>query len=136
MPPLQRRCEDSDLYSFELVLAAADKAITMSTPHDANLWHRRMGHLNSQSLQTLNSTADNGMEYNGAFPPCDICSAEKSKQRNHPKRADNGVHAPITLLFTDIIGLISPSTTGGHNYVSKFADEFTNWDLFPVCGSV
>ena len=71
--PLQQRCEDFGLYSFELTLASADKAMTMSGPHDANLWHRRMGHLNAQSLKILNNTADNGMEYSGTFSPCDIC---------------------------------------------------------------
>ena len=60
--------------------------MTMFAPHDANLWRRRMGHLNAQSLKILNNTADNGMEYSGTFSPCDICSVEKSKQRNHPKR--------------------------------------------------
>lgn len=86
-----------------------------------------MGHLNSQSLQILNSTADNGMEYCGTFSPCDICSVEKSKQRNHPKRADHGVEAPLTLVFTDLMDPISPPTIGGHKDVSKFSDEFTKW---------
>ncbi|CAM9387774.1 unnamed protein product [Laminaria digitata] len=99
--------------------------MTISASNDANLWHRRMGHMNAQSLKISNSTADIRMEYNGAFSPCDTCSVEKSKIRNHPKRAGYGVDAPLTLVFTDLIGSISPPTIGGQKYVSKFTDEFT-----------
>ena len=67
------------------------------------------------------------MEYRGTFSPYDICSVEKSKQRNHPKHTDHGVHAPSTLVFADLIGLISPPTIGGHKCVRKFTDEFTKW---------
>ena len=60
--PLQQRYEDSGLYSFELALTSADKAISASAANDFNLWRRRMGHLNAQSLRILNSTADNVVE--------------------------------------------------------------------------
>ena len=48
--PLQQRCEDSGLY-FELTLPSADKTMTLSAPHDANLWHRRMDHRNAESQE-------------------------------------------------------------------------------------
>ena len=75
----------------------------------------------------MNKTADNGVEYSGTFPPCDVCSVEKSKHRNHRKRADHGVDPPLTLVFTDFISPIWPPTIGGHKDVSKFTEEFTKW---------
>lgn len=68
--PLQQRRDDSGLYTSELTLASGDKE------NDANLWHRRMGHLNSQSLNILSNTAENGLEYSGTLSLCDICSMD------------------------------------------------------------
>ena len=48
--PLQQRHDDTGLYSFELTLASANIAMTMSAAYGVNVWHRRMGHLNAQSL--------------------------------------------------------------------------------------
>ena len=67
------------------------------------------------------------MEYSGTFSPYDFYSGQKSKQRNHPKKANHGVDAPLTLVFTDLIGPLSPPTVGGHRYASKYTDEFTKW---------
>ena len=127
MLPRRQQHEDSSLCTFELTLAPADKVMTMSAANDANLWRRRMGHLNAQILQIFNNTADNSLEYSRMFSLCDIYSVKKSKQRNHPKKANHGVDAPPTLVFTDLIRLISPPTIGGHPYFSKFSDEFTKW---------
>ena len=52
---------------------------------------------------------------------------QKNKQRNHPKKANHGVDTPLTLAFTDLVGPISPPTTGGHRHVSNFTDELTKW---------
>lgn len=57
--PLQQRGEDSGVYSFKLTLSSPDKEMAMSASNDASLWHRRMVHLNAQSLDVLNHTADN-----------------------------------------------------------------------------
>ena len=86
-----------------------------------------MGHLNAQTIQMLNNTANNGLEYSGMFSSCDICSAQKRKQVNHPKKANHDVDAPLALIFTDFIGPVSSPTIGGHRYVSKFADVFAKW---------
>ena len=98
-----------------------------SAINDASLWPRRMGHLNAQTIQMLNNTANNGLEYSGMFSSCDICSAQKRKQVNHPKKANHDVDAPLALIFTDFIGPVSSPTIGGHRYVSKFADVFAKW---------
>ena len=124
--PLQQRHEDSDLYSIKLTLESADKAMTMSAANDVNFWHRCMVHLNAQSLQILSNTTDNGLEHSGTFCPCDIW-VQKRKHRDHPKKANHGVDAPIAQVFTRLIGPISSPTIGGHRFVSKFTDEFTKW---------
>ena len=68
-------------------------------------------------------------------PPCDICSVQKIQQRNHPKKANHGDDALLTLVFTDLIGPISPPTIEGHRYVSKFTDEFTKWNEMHLISS-
>ncbi|CAN0098703.1 unnamed protein product [Sphacelaria rigidula] len=40
----------------------------------ATLWHRRMGHLNSNSLNLLKNVGSNGVDFGGAVSYCDICA--------------------------------------------------------------
>ena len=44
-------------------------------------------HRDAQSLDMLNNKADNVMEYSDKLSPYDICSMEKSNQRNRPEKA-------------------------------------------------
>ena len=37
----------------------------------ANLWHRRMGHINGKSLDVLRKGTGNGVDYTGALKDCD-----------------------------------------------------------------
>ena len=69
-----------------LRLIYVDMDIAFSLDTEANLWHRRMGHLNARSLKVFNSAADNGVN-SGTFSSCDICSVEKSKQAKPPEES-------------------------------------------------
>ena len=46
----------------------------------ANLWHRRMGHINGKSLDVLRKEPGNGVDYTGAVKDCDSCPLGKSTQ--------------------------------------------------------
>ncbi|CAM9557503.1 unnamed protein product, partial [Sphacelaria rigidula] len=107
--PLQEL--ESDLYFFSLELSSGNDAsgLAMQAADAATLWHRRMGHLNSNTV-----------------PGCDICAVGKSHQLVHPKTANN-VQLAFQLVITDLMGPIMPEALAGLKYVCKISDEYTRW---------
>lgn len=73
----------------------------MQVATSANMGHRRLGHLNSKSLDILNSLDDSGM------PDCHACAVRKSRQLAHPMTADHKVKLLFQLVSAD---LMEPST--------------------------
>ena len=44
----------------------------------ADLWHRRMGHINRRSMGVLRKLPGNSIEYTGDIQACDVCAVGKS----------------------------------------------------------
>ena len=99
----------------------------MQAADAATLWHRRMGHLNSNSLNLLKNVGSNGVEFGGPVPDCGICAVGKSHQLAHPKTANNKVERAFQLVMTDLMGPMLPEALGGFKYVCKISDEYTRW---------
>eukprot|EP00903_Cladosiphon_okamuranus_P019283 g17724.t1 len=93
----------------------------------ADLWHRRMGHINGKSLDVLRQQADNGMDYHGNLQDCGACPLGKSSQQPHPKHAAYGVSSAFQLVFVDTLGPFTPVALGGFKYAAKFVDHHTKW---------
>ena len=99
----------------------------MQAAGTTTLWHRRMRHLNRKSLDLLKKVNNNGVSVDGTVPDCNVCAVGKSRQRAHPKTADQHVQHPFQLVFTDLMGQITPEALGGCKYVSKITDEHIRW---------
>ena len=125
--PLQQRHEDSGFLILRVFVGISGQSNYGVCSNDVSLRQRRMGHLNTQSLQILHNPADNGLEYRGTFSPCGTCLVQKTKQRNHPKIANHGIDGLLTLVFTDFIEPISPLAIEGHRHVSMFTYLFAKW---------
>lgn len=123
--PLQQVGGRRDLYTFNIELGGVDLALHAEV--NADQWHRRMGHINGRSLELLNKTDANGVRFSGGVSPCDVCAIGKSIQQPHPKKANLGITMPFQLVYTDLMGPISPPAMGGFKYVSKITDEFTKY---------
>ncbi|CAM9927547.1 unnamed protein product, partial [Sphacelaria rigidula] len=125
--PLQEL--ESDLYFFSLELSNGNDAsgLALQAVDAAMLWHRRMGHLNSNSLNLLKNVGSNGVDFGGAVLDCDICAVGRSHQLAHPKTANNKVQRAFQLFITDLMGPIMPEVLGGFKYVCKIFDEYTRW---------
>ena len=94
---------------------------------NADQWHRRMAHINARILELLNKTDANGVNFSGGVSPCDVCAIGKSIQQPHPKKSNLGITMSFQLVYTDLMGSISPPAMGGFKYVSKSTDEFTKY---------
>ena len=124
------RIESSDLYSFVLDLSAdryGTKELAMNAVANAQVWHRRLGHLHTQSPDILRKRDGTGIAFEGAVPDCDVCALGKAQQLAHPKTVNHKVSQPFQLCCGDLMEPFTPVTIGGYKYVSKITDEYTKW---------
>ena len=93
----------------------------------ADLWHRRMGHLNRKSMDVLRRQLENGVDYAGDVQDCGPCPLGKSAQQPHPKQATYNVKRPFQTVLVDTLGPFSPLALGNYRYATKFVDLHTKW---------
>ncbi|CAN0421397.1 unnamed protein product, partial [Scytosiphon promiscuus] len=117
-----------DLYSFELKFSdGSDNNGVAFRAESANLWHRRVGHVNARYLDVLRRIGGNGVEFTGDLQSCDVCAIGKSSQQPHPKVARNDIRHPFQLVTIDLLGEIRPPALGNFKYISKIVDQFSKW---------
>ena len=125
------RGEKDDLYSFKLDFSAngyAGKELAMNAVANAQVWHRRLGHLNKHRLGLMNRKSGNGVAFDGSIADCDVCTVEKSHQLVHPNNANHvAINSPFQLMYGDLMGPFKPTGHGGYKFVSKITDQFTTW---------
>ena len=107
--PLEQVGGTRDLYLFDLELDTPGLVLQATRIHTADNWHRRMGHINAKRLDLLNKTDGNRMRFVGEKLDCDVCTIGKSTQRAHPKKAGLNVSNLFGLVYTDLMGPISPA---------------------------
>ena len=93
---------------------------------DADIWHRRLGHMNLHSMELLRQEEGNGVEYTVTVPDCDICALSKSRQQAHPKKSTGTTTRPMQIIYTDLMGPFTPPSKGGYRYVSMFTDDYSS----------
>ena len=120
---LTLRGEQDDLYSFVLDLSADAYGATklaMNVMSNAQLWHRRLVHLNRRSLELVQRHDANGVTFDGTIADCDVCAVGKGQQLAHPKKPQHaGITRPFQLCYGDLMGPFTHEAYGGFKYVSK-----------------
>ena len=96
----------------------------MQAAANANLWRRRLGHLNRKSLSLLKKLDNNGVSFGGPVPDCYVCTVGKSHELAHPKTPDHKVKLSFQLAFADLMGPLAPEALGGYKYATKTSDEY------------
>ena len=115
------------LYLFSLWLYNEDKYRSLRTETFDPLAppHRRMGHINSRSLDILSKVNRNGLNCNGDGTACDACAIGKNAQQAYRNRATYIAGAPFQLVFNDLMGPIIPEALDGYSYASKCTGAVT-----------
>ena len=102
------REENDDLYSFKLDLSAdgyAGKELAMNAVTNAQVWHRRLGHLNKRSLEIMDRKNGKGVAFDGSIANGDVCAVGKSHQLAHPQKANHvAINALFQLVYGDFMG--------------------------------
>ena len=123
---LPLRGEQDDLYSFVLDLSAdvyAATELAMNAVSNAQLWHRRLGHLKRRSLKLMQRHDGNGITFDGTIEDCDVCAVGKRQQLAQHA----GITRPFHLFYGDLMSPFTPEAYGGFKYVSKITHHFTRW---------
>ena len=122
---LQRHPQDELLGKPEGVFHDNVPGVVYATTADADIGHRRLGHMNPHSMELLRRKEGNGVEYTGTVSDCDICALSKSRQQTHPKKSTRTTTRPMQLIYTDLMEPFTPPAKGGYRYVSKFPDDYS-----------
>ena len=100
------------LYTLELKLETMDPHQALS----AEIWHRRLGHLNRNNMKIL------GLPYSNE--KCNKCIEGKACRlpftRNYKTTRRIG-----ELIHTDLCGPITPETLEGHKYFQVIIDDYS-----------
>lgn len=121
------RCEDSGMYTFPsprtVSVAASAK---LADDSDSELWHRRLAHINFQSLVNVHKFADGVPKLSSSREVCRACEMGKAHKLPFPghfmkaERVGQKVHS-------DIVGKIDASFPAGSRYICTFLDDFSRF---------
>jgi hypothetical protein len=101
----------------------------------AEMWHRRLGHLNYSSLAKMK---EKEMVYGMDVKPeefklasqktCDVCVLSKQPNAPFPLKSPTKTTAPMELIHTDLMGPLEESV-GGNKYALTILDDFTGYSV-------
>ena len=109
-------------------IAYGATGLAMNAVSNAQLWHRRLGHLNRRSLELMQRHDGNDIAFDGTIADCEVFALGKGQQLAHPKKAQHaGITRPFQLCYGDLMGPFTPEVYGGFKYVSKITRQFARW---------
>ena len=114
--------------NFPLIFSySKNVALKMEVVDESRLWHRRLGHLNFQSLKTLQQK---NLVY--GLPSiqevkevCEGCALGKHHRESFSKENAWRAKAPLELVHTDVCGPMTTPTHADNRYFLIFVDDFT-----------
>lgn len=90
-------------------------------------WHRRLGHLNVQSMKKMRDGAVDGIDFDdddAAIQQCETCA--KGKQtRSVFKASKTSTSRALELIHSDLMGPMETKSIGQAKYILTFVDDFT-----------
>lgn len=112
---------------FKLDHLVSRKALACSSSENLDLWHRRMGHLNINSLHRLKNGMVTGMQVpdtptTRVDMKCKICAMGKQTRLPFPKSGSRASEV-LELVHSDIGGPMEVSSLGGSRYYLTFMDD-------------
>lgn len=138
------RAEKSQVNSlYRLVVstqeATAQAVITpaqsIPTSTDAQLWHQRLGHLNSKSMKHLQAITD-GVRFSGELNSiCSGCMMGKQHRVPLPDQATHRATEKLQLVHSDVCGPMTVGSLGGSYYFVLFIDDFSRMTTVKIMKS-
>jgi transposase InsO family protein len=107
-----------------------------SASTDAELWHRRLGHLSESGMKSLiSSAAVHGLELSSSLTlaQCEGCLYGKHIRQPFPSASEHRATVPLELIHTDLCGPMKFASLGGSRYFVSFIDDYSRRiSVFPI----
>ncbi|KAI5348230.1 hypothetical protein L3X38_001117 [Prunus dulcis] len=105
-----------------------------SVAHSLQTWHKRLGHLNEQSIRMLaNQDMVHGLpSLDKDFAVCEGCKLGKQHRDSFPAESTWRAQFPLELVHTDICGPMQIASMSENRYFLLFIDDYTRmaWVYF------
>lgn len=125
---------------YHLLTCSDDHKVNVSdcaTKLNANIWHRRFGHLGIQNLKLLASkdlVSDFNLNVADEFDFCEPCVNGKNHRSKFPKNLQKEVGGKLDLIHSDVCGKIGEVSLGGGEYFLTFIDDSTRYVWVYILG--
>jgi hypothetical protein len=117
--------------SLETLLPAARRA---SVVEESWIWHKRLGHLNTDSMQKMQQKklVIGLPTLTNMDAVCEACVMGKHKREKFPKEGSWRASKPLELIHTDLCGPMQLESSGGNKYFIIFVDDYARmcWVYF------
>ena len=116
---------ENNLFVFETEEPKEPEEQLNAISNSNQIWHRRFGHLNYQSLKDLyNKEMVDGMNLNSEFQEqCRTCMVSKIHRTTFPKQSERKSEEVLDLIHTDLCGPMNVESLGGSKYFLFFIDD-------------
>ncbi|CAL9003906.1 unnamed protein product [Prunus brigantina] len=128
VPMTSNRC-------FSLTMVPATQLVLRaSVTQSLQTWHKRLGHLNDQSIRMLaNQDMVHGLpSLEKDFAVCEGCKLGKQHRDSFPAKSTWRAQFPLELVHTDICGPMQIASMSENRYFLLFIDDYTRmaWVYF------
>ncbi|CAK1367765.1 unnamed protein product [Cercospora beticola] len=97
-----------------------EEALYLESKSDAEIWHKRLGHIGDNTLKRLGVSAEN------ISPTCEVCISSKHT-RKISRAINEKAKSYLDKVSCDICGPIEPPTNKGYRYFISFIDNYTRY---------
>lgn len=104
--------------------------ISQASSKNSWLWHRRLSHLNFQTINTLvNKDLVEGLPDNKyeAEHMCPSCAVGKIKRVSHKSKKTPNSLAPLHLIHMDLCGPMKVRSRNGKKYILVIVDDYSRY---------
>lgn len=113
-------------------VALEESHLTNVQTDTAMMWHRKLGHISNNNLQTL-QTISEGMklsntEMKNLNEVCDTCQKAKQTRLKFGDARERATR-PLQIIHTDVCGPIDPNTWDSNRYFVTFLDDYTHYTM-------
>ena len=122
---------EGNLYRLQCktVLGGESAQVATSSKEGLILWHRRMGHLNVQSLRALPGLVSGldlpNLHGDNLLKACEGCIEGKQQRHSFPKEGATRATKVLGLVHSDVCGPMKTLSLGGARYFLTFIDDFS-----------
>ncbi|CAK1354284.1 unnamed protein product [Cercospora beticola] len=97
-----------------------EEVLYLESKSDADIWHKRLGHIGDNTLKRLGVSAEN------ISPTCEVCISSKHT-RKISRAITEKAKSYLDKVSCDICGPIEPPTNKGYRYFISFIDNYTRY---------